>query len=157
MSATVYFASDHAGFPLKEALSKEVADAGYKVEDCGAFSLDPSDDYPDFVTVCAQKVAKEEGSFGIVFGASGQGEAMCANRVQGVRAAVFYGSPKKEQVDAGGEFLSLIASVRRHNDARILALGARFLSLEEARDAVFSFLTTPFSSDERHSRRLAKF
>lgn len=148
----VYFASDHAGFALKNALIEHVRTLGYEVEDIGAFALNPEDDYPDFITPCAQKVAEENPrgeaarAFGIIIGGSGQGEAMCANRVKGIRAAVLY------------HFLpEIIQLAREHNDANILSLGARFLSVDEAREAVKIFLETPFSGDERHIRRLAKF
>lgn len=153
----VYIATDHAGYTLKEVLVPYIGTLRYEVEDLGAHTLDMNDDYPDVVTPCAQKVAEEEGSFGVILGASGQGEAMAANRIPGVRAAVFYGTPAGEQQDANGASLSLIASVRAHNDANILSLGARFLTEDEAKEAVKSFLSTPFSGDERHIRRLGKF
>ncbi len=161
----LYFASDHAGFELKEALVDYARHRGYEVEDSGAQGLDQDDDYPDFVTPCAKRVAEENArggsaaahAFGIIIGASGQGEAMCANRVLGVRAAVFYGEPAHEQTDASGESLTMIASVREHNDANVLALGARFVSLDTARVALQKFIDTPFSRAERHVRRLGKF
>lgn len=153
----VYLASDHAGYALKEALIPYIGTLGYEVEDMGAHTLDEDDDYPDFITPCAHRVAGETDSFGIILGASGQGEAMAANRVPGVRAAVFYGSPSSEQQDAAGNTLSLIASMRAHNDANILSLGARFMTEEEARDAVSAFLATPFSGEARHTRRISKF
>jgi ribose 5-phosphate isomerase B len=130
---------------------------GYQVEDIGAHELDPEDDYPDYILPCARKVASDHGSFGIVIGASGQGEAMAANRVKGARAAVFYGAAMAPQTDASGKSLGIIESVRAHNDANILSLGARFISKEEAKEAVRMFLTTRFSRDERHERRIAKF
>lgn len=153
----VFIASDHAGFALKQSLAAHLRERGHEVEDLGAHALDPQDDYPDFVTPCAERVAGEPGSSGIVLGASGQGEAMVANRVSGVRAAVFYGEPAASQIDADGSSLGMIASVRAHNDANVLSLGARFLSEEEAFAAVNAFLLTPFSGAERHQRRLAKF
>ena len=137
---------------------------GYEVEDFGALALDGEDDYPDFVTPCAKRVVEENQfadgaarAFGIVLGGSGQGEAMCANRVSGVRAAVFYGEPQREQTDANGTSLGMVASMRAHNDANILSLGARFLSDDDAYAAALKFLATPFSLAERHVRRLAKF
>lgn len=165
--AKVFFASDHAGFALKGALVEYTRGLGHEVEDLGAHSFDEGDDYPDFITPCAQRVAQENAhvghtmsymrAFGVVLGASGQGEAMAANRVDGVRAAVFYGSPPRPQTDAGGEILGMIESVRAHNDANVLSLGARFVSADEAREAVKLFLETPFSGGARHARRLAKF
>ncbi|KND51649.1 MAG: ribose 5-phosphate isomerase B [Parcubacteria bacterium C7867-001] len=153
----IFIASDHAGFELKESLRAFLAEAGHTVEDCGAFEKNEGDDYPDTVIPCAQKVAEMPDSFGIVIGASGQGEAMAANRVSGVRAAVFYGDVQGVQTDAEGGALSLVQSVRAHNNANILSLGARFITEEEAQTAVRIFLETPFSGDERHVRRLAKF
>lgn len=148
----IYIASDHAGFSLKESL-RAYLESSHEVVDCGAFSLDPDDDYPPLVEVCAKRVAGEAGSFGVVIGASGQGEAIAANKVAGIRAAVYYGDPSKTQTDASGHTLSLIESVRSHNDANILSLGARFITEEEAQRAVEVFLATPASSDERHVRR----
>ena len=142
----VYFASDHAGFALKNALILYIGTLGYEVQDLGAHTLDPEDDYPDFITPCAKRVVSEKGSFGIIIGKSGEGEAMAANRIHGVRAAVFYGGNTQ-----------LLTFAREHNDANILALGAGFLSEEEAKQAAKQFLETSFSNDERHIRRLAKF
>lgn len=142
----VYFASDHAGFELKQKLIAYVGGLGYEIEDCGTHEFNSEDDYPDFVTPCAKKVASDESSRGIIIGKSGQGEAMCANREKGIRAAVFYGSQPE-----------IIQLVREHNDANILSLGAQFLDPNQACDAVKQFLETPFSTSPRHARRLAKF
>ncbi len=152
----IYLASDHAGFPLKAFLKEVLTQEGHDIEDCGAFSLDEHDDYPDFIIPCARKVAEDEESFGIIIGGSGQGEAMVANRISGVRAVVFYGEPVNTQIDSSGANLSLIASVRDHNNANILSLGARFITKEDAKKAVYAFLTTSFSFDERHIRRIKK-
>ena len=158
----VYLASDHAGFALKKALETHFRTLGYELEDCGAHELNHDDDYPDFVTPCAEKVAAHAGSFGIVIGGSGQGEAMCANRVKGVRAAIFYGPGKvTEALEIEGgrseDGYDLVRLARRHNNANVLSLGARFISGDEAVQAVNLFLTTPFSEAVRHTRRLAKF
>jgi ribose 5-phosphate isomerase B len=153
----IYLAADHAGFEAKALLMARLESLGHDVEDCGAFSLDGADDYPDFVLLCAHKVANDPGSFGILLGASGQGEAMVANRVAGVRAAVYYGKAEHTQTDATGAELGLVESARLHNDANVLSLGARFLLAGEAEEAVLRFLQTPFSGDERHMRRIAKF
>lgn len=149
----VYLAADHAGFQLKEALKARLA--GHALEDCGAYELVEGDDYPDMVRACAEKVAADTGSFGIVVGASGEGEAMAANRVPGVRAAVYYGEAGK-QTDADGNELTLLKSARAHNDANVLSLGARFLTEDQALAAAESFLSAAFSGDERHARRIAK-
>jgi ribose 5-phosphate isomerase B len=158
----VYFASDHAGFALKVALIEHMRTLGYEVEDIGAHVLDPRDDYPDFITPCARAVAGESGSFGIIIGGSGQGEAMCANRVKGARAAVFYGPARvTEALDIEGgrsqDGFDLVRLARRHNDANLLSIGARFVSGKEAEEAVHIFLETPFSNAPRHVHRLEKF
>ncbi len=142
----VFFAADHAGFPLKEELVPYVRNLGYEVEDMGAHALDALDDYPDFITPCATRIAETPESFGIVIGGSGQGEAMAANRISGARAAVFYGGS-----------LELVRLTREHNDANILSLGARFVTLEQAKEAVALFLETSFSGDARHVRRIQKY
>jgi len=152
----VYLAADHAGFSHKEAVMQFLIDEGHAVTDCGAFSFEPGDDYPDYITPCAQKVSEDAGSYGVVFGGSGQGEAIAANRIRGVRAVVYYAEASHPQEDASGNSLSILESVRTHNDANILSLGARFLTVEEAKRAVHIFLTTPFSGGEPHVRRIGK-
>ncbi len=92
-------------------------------------------------------------SRGVVIGASGQGEAIVANRFKGVRCALYYGSAGS-QTDAGGKTLDMIASTREHNDANCLSLGARFLDVEEGRRVLERWLETPFSGQERHARRI---
>jgi len=157
----VYFAADHAGYALKEALIEHVRTLGYDVEDMGAHTLEPEDDYPDYMTPLAEKVV-EENARGIIVGGSGQGEAMCANHVKGVRAAVFYG-PRRVTIALdieGGhseDGFDAVRLPRRHNDANVLSIGARFVSGDEADEAVRIFLETPFSDSPRHARRLAKF
>lgn len=163
----IFIASDHAGFTLKNALAKHVRMLGYDVEDVGAHELNPEDDYPDFVTSCARKVAEEnmhdaDAARGIIIGGSGQGEAMCANRVKGIRAAVFYGPMRvTAALDIEGgrseDGYDAVRLPRRHNNANILSIGARFVSGDEADEAVRIFLETPFSGSARHIRRLAKF
>lgn len=158
----VYFASDHAGFNLKNALLEHVRTLGYDVEDLGARKLDPADDYPDYALALAHKIAAEEGSRGILACGTGEGEAMVANRIRGVRATVFYGPRRAtEALNVEGEHskdgYDIVRLARRHNDANVLALGARFVSGEEADKAVRIFLDTPFSSSPRHARRISKF
>src|SRR6185437_11399045 len=135
----VYIASDHAGYGLKLELLPYLSTLDCEVEDIGPHTLNPEDDYPDFITPCAQKVAHDKDSFGIVMGKSGQGEAMAANRVPGARAALFYGGNQE-----------LIRLAREHNNANILSLGAGFVAVEEAKTAVRMFLQTSFSNEERH-------
>lgn len=152
----IYFATDHAGFELKEELLPFVRDElGYAIEDFGAFEHDPTDDYPDFIAKAAQAVSKT-GERAIIFGASGQGEAIVANRFPGIRAVVYYGEASSSQNDAAGNTLDIVASTRAHNDANVLSIGARFVNIEEAKKAVQIWLSTEFSEEERHKRRLEK-
>lgn len=164
----IYFAGDHAGFELKKDLMEFVKGFGHDVEDLGPFSYDVNDDFPDFVVPLARKVSESTSTTphfppqaggevrGIVCAASGQAEAMCANRFKGVRAAVYYGPVSKTQTDASGKVFNLLASTRQHNNANILSLGVRFMTEEDAKAAVKLWLETPFSNDERHIRRLKK-
>ncbi len=158
----IYLSCDHAGFRLKSALLEHLPLLGHVVEDCGAYELTPDDDYPDFVTPMAHKVAADTGAFGIICGGSGQGEAMAANRIPGVRAAVFYGPMRvTETLDREGGHsengLDAVCLPRRHNNANILSIGARFVSITEASEAAEEFLNTDFTGDQRHVRRLEKF
>lgn len=140
----IYLATDHAGFELKEKIKEFLKKEGYEVEDCGAFRFDKDDDYPDFIAKAAEAVAKDPQGRGIILGGSGQGEAMVANKFSGVRAVVYYGD------------MDMIPLTREHNDANILSIGARFLTEDEAIEAVRLFLETPFTSEERHIRRINK-
>ncbi len=139
----IYLASDHRGLELKEKLKIFLTEKGYELDDCGAFDYDKDDDYPDFISAAAEKVAKDEGSMGIIIGKSGAGEAICANKIKGIRATVGF---SRENV----------VFTRDDNDANVLSLGTAFVSEEEARQLVSLFLETPFSQDERHKRRIEK-
>ena len=142
----IFVASDHAGFALKDELKTFLELLGYTTTDCGADTLQEDDDYPDFIARAAEAISKHPGGArAIVIGKSGQGEAIVANRYVSVRAAVYYGGD-----------VSVVSLSREHNDANILSLGAGFLSLEEAKEAVKIFLETSFSGDERHIRRIEK-
>jgi len=142
----IYIGADHRGFQLKEIIKIFLKEIGYEVVDFGNTIYDENDDYPDFVLPVAKKVAENpEQNRGIVLGASGQGEAIAANKVKGIRAAVFYGGPEE-----------IIKLSREHNNANILSLGASFLSEEQARQAVRVWLETSFSGEERHIRRIRK-
>lgn len=155
----IYIGTDHAGFELKEKLKVylEELGQGFEVQDFGAFNFVEDDDYPDYIKQVAEAVAKDKGSFGIVLGGSGQGEAMCANRTAGVRAAVFYGQEElKDEKNKDSETFEIVKLAREHNDANILSLGVRFLTEDEAKFAVELFLNTKFSGDERHVRRINK-
>ncbi|MEI6400130.1 MAG: RpiB/LacA/LacB family sugar-phosphate isomerase [bacterium] len=154
----VYFASDHAGYELKNALIEYVRSLGYEVEDLGPHTYDANDDYPITIEPLAVAIANSEGPesiegqekiahqtdvCGIIIGGSGQGEAIVANRHEGVRAIEYYGGD-----------LEIVVLGREHNDANVLSLGARFISVDEAKQAVKYFLETPFSEDVRHVRRI---
>ena len=145
----VYFASDHAGFYLKEKVIKYVHGLGYEVFDFGNSKYDELDDYTDYIHSAAAKLSVdvEEGvdSNAIIFGASGQGEAMVANRYEGVRAIVYY-----------GQLFDIIKLGREHNNANTLSIGARFVEEEEAFRVVKEFLEIPFSNETRHARRVGK-
>lgn len=143
----IYIATDHAGYEMKEALASYIErELGYTVADMGAHQNDPNDDYPDFIQLVAQEVSRDpSGTRGIVLGGSGQGEAIVANRFPKVRCALYYGGNP-----------DIVKLSRDHNNTNILSLGARFLSLDEAKLAVKLWLDTPFSDEERHTRRLKK-
>jgi len=141
----IFFATDHAGFELKNELVEFVKTLGHEVIDKGASTYDIADDYPDFISLAASEVSKDPESKGIILGGSGQGEAIVANRFPNVRAALYYGGD-----------IEILKLSRKHNDANILSLGARFLSVQEAKDAVELWLGTGFMGDERHARRIAK-
>ena len=142
--ATIFLATDHAGFEHKEKLKAFLESHQYHVVDCGAFVLDPNDDYPDFILPAAQNVAEGRGR-AIIFGSSGQGEAIVANRMKGVRAIV-YAQHNPEIIKLG----------REHNDANVLSIGARFVSIEETLQAVTLFLDTHYTGEDRHDRRIKK-
>lgn len=141
----IYIGSDHAGFELKGKLIEFLKQLGYEVEDKGAYSLDPKDDYPDFVQPVAEAVSNDPKAKGIVLGGSGEGESMATDRFPHVRTAVWYGGS-----------LEPVKLSREHNDANILSLGARLVTEVQALEAVKLWLNTPFSGDERHIRRIEK-
>ena len=140
----IHLATDHAGLELKEKVRLYLSDLNYEVIDHGAYEYDALDDYPDFIFPCANAVSNDLESKGIILGGSGQGEAMAANRVKGVRAAVFYNGPEE-----------IIKLSRQHNNANILSLGARFMSEEEMYKIIEVWLSTDFESG-RHQRRIEK-
>ena len=140
----IHIATDHAGLELKEKVKSYLSKLDYEVVDHGAYEYDALDDYPDFIFPCAEAVSNNPNSKGIILGGSGQGEAMAANRVKGVRAAVFYNGPDE-----------IIKLSRQHNDANILSLGARFMSDHEMYKIIELWLSTDFESG-RHKRRIEK-
>lgn len=157
----IYIGTDHAGYVLKEKLVSYLKDKKYEIEDKGAFKYDADDDYPDFIRPVAEAVAEDKESRGIIIGGSGQGEAICANRVPGARAIVFYGEAlAKEAIDIKGvksaDSFEIVKLTRIHNNANILSLSARFLSFDEMKFAIDLFLATKFEGEERHLRRIKK-
>ncbi|HAO64350.1 TPA: ribose-5-phosphate isomerase [Candidatus Taylorbacteria bacterium] len=164
----IIIGSDHAGFAIKEALVPFLKELGYEVKDCGPEKYDPEDDYPDYISPVAHEVSKHISHIGgadtlkgIILGASGQGEAMVANKFPHVRAAVYYGfgleqgkhDAKKAELEALTS-MQIIELSRLHNDANILSLGAKFMDADEAKAAVKLWLETPFSGEARHKRRI---
>ncbi len=141
----IYLGTDHAGFELKEKVKAYLKAQDFDVQDQGAFTVEPADDYPDFIKVVATIVAADPESRGIIFGGSGQGEAICANRYRRVRATVFYGGS-----------IEVVKLSREHNNGNVLSLGARFISFDEAKTAIDLWLATSFSGDDRHIRRNLK-
>ncbi len=148
----IYIGTDHAGLAQKEKIITFLKESGHEVEDKGAFEYDESDDYPDFVIAVAREVSRNpQGAKGIILGGSGQGEAMTANRFPHVRAALYYG-PAFSLTNN----VSNLALSREHNDSNILSIGSRFVSDDDAVEAVRQWLDTPFSGGERHKRRINK-
>lgn len=149
----VYFASDHAGFYLKEKVIKHIYDLGFNVHDFGASKYDELDDYPDYMHKVGVQMSvdvesddfRERENKAIIFGGSGQGEAIVANRYEGVRAIVYY-----------GQLFDIIKLGREHNNANVLSIGARFVEEDEAIRATVEFLRTQFSREIRHERRIRK-
>lgn len=152
----IFIASDHAGFELKKALIEDISFSGSTVIDCGADEYDADDDYPLIIQKVAKAVSEAEGARisggldytdgevrGIVIGASGQGEMIVANKFPHIRAVLYYGGVQE-----------IISLSREHNDANVLSLGARFVSVNEAIMAVRLWLGTQFSQEDRHVRRI---
>ncbi len=140
----ILLASDHAGFDLKNKVKSVLIDEGFQIEDLGANVLVSDDDYPEIMLPVAMRVLDDsENTKAIIFGKSGQGEAMIVNRFPGIRAIVYYS--KNDDI---------IRLSREHNDANILSIGAGFISENDAIDAIKLWISTPFSKDERHIRRI---
>jgi len=149
MKSKIYLATDHAGFAYKnivrDVLETEFSEV-YEVIDCGAFKHNPTDDYPDFVQKAAWGVSADpQHNKAIIFGGSGEGEAMVANKFPHVRATVYYGNETE-----------IVKLSRQHNDANVLSIGARFVNEELLPEIIRLWLKTEFSGDERHVRRIKK-
>ena len=140
----IHVATDHAGLELKNSIRDYLINKGHDVTDHGAHEYDALDDYPDFIFPCAHAVAKDSNSRGIILGGSGQGEAMAANRIKGVRAAVYYNGPSE-----------IVKLSREHNNANILSLGARFMTEDEIYTILEMWFSEPFGGG-RHQKRIDK-
>ena len=143
MNKTIVLATDHAGFELKEHVKKFLTKKGCDIKDFGALEYDGLDDYPDFILPAAKYISEHK-LIGIIFGGSGQGEAMAANRINGIRAAVFYNGPDE-----------IVELSRLHNNANILSIGARFVSNQEVEKIIELWLSTDFE-EGRHEKRINK-
>ena len=137
----IHIGSDHAGLEFKAKIIAHLQSQGHQVTDHGPHSFDPLDDYPEFCIPAALATAKDPGSFGIVLGGSGNGEQMAANKVKGVRAALVWS-------------VEIAKLAREHNDANVISLGGRMHDEKLCLELVDTFLSTPFSNDERHIRRI---
>ena len=138
----IYIGADHAGFKLKEKLKKWLLKKGLEMEDVGAAAFNPGDDYPDFAEKAARKVVRDK-SLGILLCGSAQGMCIAANKIKGARAVVPF-SVKEAQLS------------RRHNMANIICLSGWYFNHLKSKRLVWAFLTTPFSQEERHRRRIEK-
>lgn len=141
MPVRVYLGSDHAGFELKAKLVEHLTTLGLEPIDVGPATYDPDDDYPPYCVEAALRTVEDDESLGVVIGGSGNGEQIAANKVPGCRAALAYNDETAKLA-------------REHNDAQVVAIGARMHILEEALAIVETFLTTPFSENPRHARRI---
>ncbi|MFD1714017.1 ribose-5-phosphate isomerase [Amnibacterium flavum] len=143
----IHLATDHAGLDFSKHLVEHLSAAGHEVVDHGPADYDPLDDYPAFIIRAAIAVAQDQRdgieTLGVVFGGSGNGEQIAANKVEGIRAALVWN-------------LSTAQLARQHNDANVISIGARQHTLEEATDLIDAFVAEPFSFDPRHERRIAQ-
>lgn len=139
----IYLGTDHAGFEFKEQIKEFLIQAKYDIVDCGAYTFDEQDDYPDFISKVGENVGKETDSYGIVLGKSGAGECIVANKYKNVRA--FLAVNEKN-----------VKLAREHNNANIISLGSEIVTLGEAKKLIKLFLETPFSNEKRHVRRINK-
>ena len=137
----VYLGSDHAGFELKNHLVEHLQKQGHAVVDVGPHVYDPEDDYPPFCLHTGAKVVADPGSLGVVIGGSGNGEKIAANKIEGVRSALVWR-------------VEIAQLARQHNDSNVCSIGAREHTAEEATAFVDAFLSTPFSGNPRHQRRI---
>jgi ribose 5-phosphate isomerase B len=157
----IALSSDHTGFEQIKDLQFFLESQGHNVQNFGPKTLNISDDYPDFIFLAAKAVASGSCERGVILGGSGQGEAIAANRLKGVRCAVFYGPAVIGRIiDANGRVSSspyeIVRLSRQHNDANMLSIAARFVSMSDIQNVVKLWLDTPFSGEPRHVRRIDK-
>ena len=141
----IHLATDHAGYEHKNLVAEWLTAEGYDVVDHGATVYDPEDDFPDFIARAAMAISRTPSDRAIIFGGSGQGEAMLANRFPAVRATVLY-----------SDNAEIVALSREHNDANVLSIGARFVSVDDTKKHIWSWLHTERSDVLRHNRRIDK-
>lgn len=139
----IYLGADHGGFDLKEVVKQWLIEKKYEVEDCGAYALDPNDDYPDFAFKVAERVASQADDIGILFCRSGSGMAIAANKLTNIRAVDVFD-------------LTSAIHAKTNNNANIICLGADWMNPQETKLIIENFLNTTFLGEERHSRRLEK-
>ncbi|MCF8569482.1 ribose-5-phosphate isomerase [Gordonia sp. HY002] len=137
----IYLGADHAGFELKNQIAEHLTSAGHAVVDCGAHEYDAVDDYPAFCVAAAERVVADPGSLGFVLGGSGNGEQIAANKVKGARCALAW-SVETAQL------------ARQHNNAQLIGIGGRMHTTEEALAIVDAFISTEWSDEARHQRRI---
>jgi ribose 5-phosphate isomerase B len=157
----IALATDHTGLEQLREIQEVLEREGHDCQNFGPTNLNPDDDYPDFIFPAAKAVAAGICEVGVIMGGSGQGEAMAANRIKGVRCAVFYGSAvPKMVVDASGRTshdpYEIIKLSRLHNNANMLCLAARFVNLEDMKKVIKLWLATNFEGEDRHVRRIKK-
>ncbi|MEZ6209306.1 MAG: RpiB/LacA/LacB family sugar-phosphate isomerase [Candidatus Paceibacterota bacterium] len=157
----IYLSTDHAGFDLCHFVVESLKNDGYDVEYLGPDVINTEDDYPLFIKKAADQVSANTDSIGIVFGGSGTGEAIVANKTKGIRCALYYGRAHAVGVvDAEGNEshspYEIVKLARLHNDANMLSVGARFVSKDEAVEVIKLFLETEFENKERHVRRISE-
>lgn len=158
----IYLGTDHTGFELKEKIKAFLKEEGYEVEDCGALEYDKYDDYPDFIGKTAEAVSKDpDNNRGIIFGGSGQGEAMVANKYKGVRCALFYSlATPVEAIDINGnqseDPYEILKLTKIHNAANVLSIGVRFLTEDQIKKAIKTWLDAAWPTEERHIKRVEK-
>lgn len=143
----IHIATDHAGLEIKELIKQDLTKKGHDIVDHGAYTFDPEDDYPAFIIEAAEAVVRDQlhskQALGVIFGGSGNGEQIAANKVAGIRAALVWNE-------------STAKLARQHNNANVISIGARQHTEAEMLHLIDTFITQPFTGDERHVRRIGQ-